>query len=272
MVIITNEIKKRISEVQSTTTESVSSIQGVEEVIRDVNSLVLTIASAVEEQSIATSEIAGNISNASNGVGEVEENMSQISIVSKKIAEDIAYINKIKQLIEIWGISAIYETRQEMNRSTDIAFETLENNLDIIAWGLKSFRDGKDKIVKEKVKKGLKIRFIAPSPDSYYVKQREIDEKEVEGQIRKTIVDLGQWIEELKKIAPAPEDIQIKYYNSLPEDFYFRVDDYIFIGPYQWSKSSQQTISYEFKGQSSKGFAYYNDYFEKLWNSQEFCS
>ncbi len=194
------------------------------------------------------------------------------TIVSYLTSKYLIRINKIKQLIEIWGISAIYETRQEMNRSTDIAFETLENNLDIIAWGLKSFRDGKDKIVKEKVKKGLKIRFIAPSPDSYYVKQREIDEKEVEGQIRKTIVDLGQWIEELKKIAPAPENIQIKYYNSLPEDFYFRVDDYIFIGPYQWGKSSQQTISYEFKGQSSKGFAYYNDYFEKLWNSQDFCS
>jgi hypothetical protein len=158
-----------------------------------------------------------------------------------------------------------------MNRSTDNAFETLENNLDIIAWGLKSFRDAKDKIVRDKVKKGLKIRFIAPAPDSYYVKQREIDEKEVEGQIRNTIVNLGEWIESLRQIAPDANNVQIKHYNSLPEDFYFRVDDYIYLGPYQWGKSSQQTISYEFKRQS-KGFTYYNDYFEKLWNSPEFTA
>ena len=193
------------------------------------------------------------------------------TVVTYLSSKYLVKLNRIKNLIDIWGLSAIYETRQEMNRSTGIAFDTLENNLDIIAWGFKSFRDAKDKIVIEKVKKGLKIRFIAPSPDSYYVRQREIDEREIEGQIKKTIIDLGQWIDSLKMIAPDSNNIQIKYYNSLPEDFYFRVDDYIYLGPYQWGKSSQQTISYEFKGISSKGFIYYNDYFEKLWSSQEFC-
>ena len=157
-----------------------------------------------------------------------------------------------------------------MNRRTDITFDSLEKHLDIIAWGLKSFRDAKDKIVREKVKCGLKIRFVTLLPDSEYVKRREIDEKEAPGQIKHTILNLQKWIEDLQTIAPKPENIEVKYYNSLPEDFYFRVDDHVFIGPYLYGISSQQTISYEFKA-PAKGTSYYKDYFERLWNDPEFC-
>ncbi len=192
------------------------------------------------------------------------------SVVSFLTSKYLVRLNRVKRIIEHWGLEAIYGTRQEMNRSTEIALESLENNLDIIAWGLKSFRDAKDKIIREKVKRGLKIRFITLAPDSDYVRQREVDEKESPGQIKNTILHLQKWIEELQKIAPDPKNVQVKYYNSLPEDFYFRVDESVFVGPYLWGISSQQTISYEFKG-SSRGTLYYRDYFERLWNSPEFC-
>ncbi len=125
-------------------------------------------------------------------------------------------------------------------------------------------------LVRAKVRRGLKIRIIAPDPDSEHVRERERDEKEVEGQIRQTIVNLAEWLEELREISPDSSNIQIRYYNRLPEDFYFRVDEHIFIGPYLYGISSQQTISYEFRG-SSHGFTYYKDYFETLWNDSEFC-
>lgn len=194
------------------------------------------------------------------------------TVVSYLTSKYLVRISKAKQIIEFWGLSAIYETRQEMNQSTNIAFKSLEKNLDIIAWGLKSFRDSQDKVIKDKVKHGLKIRFLTLHPESVYVRQREIDEKEVEGQIKKTIEDLGGWVETLRKIAPDPSNIEARFYDSLPENFYFRVDDHIFMGPYQWGKSSQQTISYEFKGRASNGFIHYNDYFERLWSSSDFCS
>lgn len=192
------------------------------------------------------------------------------SVVSYLTSKYLVRMSRIKHIVEYWGIEAIFETRQEMNRSTDIAFESLEKNLDIIAWGLKSFRDAKDKIVRDKVKRGLEIRFLTLHPDSEYVKQREKDEKEVPGQIRNTILNLQEWIDDLKTIAPDPDNIQVKYYDSLPEDFYFRVDDHIFIGPYLYGISSQQTISYEFKA-PAKGVSYYNGYFKRLWNDPGFC-
>ena len=192
------------------------------------------------------------------------------TVVSYLTSKYLIRMNRVKNIVENWGLESIFETRQEMNRSTDTAFEYLEKNLDIIAWGLKSFRDAKEKIVREKVERGLKIRFVTLHPDSEYVNQREKDEKEIPGQIRLTILNLQEWIESLQKIAPKPDNIQVKYYNSLPEDFYFRVDDHIFIGPYLYGISSQQTISYEFKS-PAKGALYYRDYFERLWNDPTFC-
>jgi hypothetical protein len=192
------------------------------------------------------------------------------SIVTYLSSKYLAHISRIREIIQRWGLEGIYKTRQEMNRSTDEAFEYLENELDIIAFGLRSFRDAKTKIVKEKVKRGLRIRIITLKPSSGFIAQRERDEKEVPGQIKKTVMDLIKWVDELKKESPNPENITIRFYDKLPEDFYFRVDDHIYIGPYLYGIASQQTISYEFKGNST-GYEYYKDYFEKLWNDPEFC-
>lgn len=191
------------------------------------------------------------------------------SLVSWLSSRYIVRTNRVKDIVNKWGLEAIFKTRQKMNSSCDAVLSTMEKRLDIIAWGLKSFRDSQDHLIKQKVKKGLKIRIITPDPDSEYVLQREKAEQEVEGQIRQTIINLGLWVDELKSLSPDSNNVQIKFYRHLPEDFYFRVDEHLFIGPYLYGISSQQTISYEFKG-LSEGFAYYDSYFEKLWNDSDF--
>ena len=51
-------------------------------------------------------------------------------------------------------------------------------------------------------------------------------------------------------------------------DFYWRVDNDIYIGPYWYHVGSQQTITYKFhKGR--RGFDIYRDYFESLWNDND---
>jgi methyl-accepting chemotaxis protein len=89
----TREIQAKINGVQTTAQGTVSEIQEVTSVIGDMNDIVSTIASAVEEQSIATTEISDNISNASTGVSEVGENMSQVSAASDEIAREIAHVS-----------------------------------------------------------------------------------------------------------------------------------------------------------------------------------
>ncbi len=89
----TQEIKAKISGIQSSTDETVGQIKEVAQVIQQVNNIVDTIATAVEEQSAATREIAENVSQASQGIQEVNTNVAQSAQVTGSISKEIAGVN-----------------------------------------------------------------------------------------------------------------------------------------------------------------------------------
>ena len=91
--IATLDIKRQISEVQTSTATAVTEIKEISSVINSVNEIVSTISTSVGEQSAATEEIANNINQAASGLGEVNENVSQISVVANSITQDIALVN-----------------------------------------------------------------------------------------------------------------------------------------------------------------------------------
>ena len=87
------EIKAKIDNIQEHSVGSLSSIKEISKVIFDVNDIVSTIASAVEEQSSATGEISQNISQASSGSEEVNANINQSSSVAAEISKDISEVS-----------------------------------------------------------------------------------------------------------------------------------------------------------------------------------
>jgi methyl-accepting chemotaxis protein len=89
----TLNIKNQIDEVQRTTKLTVTEIDQISAVISGVNDIVATIATAVEQQTAATREIANNIAQASQGIQEVNENVNQSSEVAGHITQDIAKVN-----------------------------------------------------------------------------------------------------------------------------------------------------------------------------------
>jgi len=91
--VATDEIKKQIEGIQSSTTISVSEIEHITTVIKDVNDIVTTIAAAIEEQTAATRNIAMSVTQASQGIQEVSQNIQSISGVSREIATHIADVN-----------------------------------------------------------------------------------------------------------------------------------------------------------------------------------
>ena len=90
----TQEIKVKIDGIQNSTSLTVGEIKQISTVIDDVNDIVGTIATAVEEQAVTTQEIAGSVAQASRGIAEVNENVAQSSSVSGDIANDIAEVNQ----------------------------------------------------------------------------------------------------------------------------------------------------------------------------------
>ena len=101
----TVEINARIQGIQDSTGKTVEEIQKILQVINEVDTIVDSIASAVDNQTAATDEIAGNIEQASIGLQEVAHNVSQISAVSGEVAKDIADVSFSSQ--ELAGSSSM---------------------------------------------------------------------------------------------------------------------------------------------------------------------
>jgi methyl-accepting chemotaxis protein len=95
----TQEIKSQIDGIQGSTSATVNQISKITTVISEVNEIVGTIATAVEEQAVTSQEIAGNISQASQGIQDVNDNVGQSSVVSGTISGDIAEVNQSVQEI-----------------------------------------------------------------------------------------------------------------------------------------------------------------------------
>ncbi|MGD9826480.1 methyl-accepting chemotaxis protein [Desulfobacter sp.] len=90
----TDEIGLKIGEVQTTTKESVEGIKAIVEIIDDINSIVTSVASAIEEQSVTTQEISNNVSQAATGVQDVNENVNQTSTVAAQVTQDIHQVSQ----------------------------------------------------------------------------------------------------------------------------------------------------------------------------------
>jgi methyl-accepting chemotaxis protein len=75
----TDEIRGKISEMQTATTQSVQAMQTVGQTIGEISEVSTAIASAVEQQGAATKEIARNVQQASIGTAEVSSNIVGIN-------------------------------------------------------------------------------------------------------------------------------------------------------------------------------------------------
>jgi methyl-accepting chemotaxis protein len=75
----TDEIAKQISGVQTSTADAVDRIQAIGSVIQRIDEISATIASAVEEQRSATTDIASNLSQASGGTDMVSQSVEGVS-------------------------------------------------------------------------------------------------------------------------------------------------------------------------------------------------
>jgi methyl-accepting chemotaxis protein len=90
----TQEIKGKVEGIQGSTADTVTQIEQITAVINEVNEIVGIIATAVEEQAVTSREITGNVSQASHGIQDVNENVSQSSTVAGTISGDIADVNR----------------------------------------------------------------------------------------------------------------------------------------------------------------------------------
>ena len=89
----TEDIKAKISGVQTSAGSAIADIDKIASVIKEVGSIVSNIAAAIDEQAKVTKDVAGNIAQATAGVKDSNERVAQTATVSKSIAQDVASIS-----------------------------------------------------------------------------------------------------------------------------------------------------------------------------------
>jgi len=121
----TEDIKAKISSIQSSSGTAIADIEKIAGVIHDVGDIVTTIASAIEEQSAATRDVASNIANASNNVLDANRRVAETAAVSATMAADIATVNSVASERERDSVR-IQESARELSQLSGQLKERVE--------------------------------------------------------------------------------------------------------------------------------------------------
>lgn len=111
----TEDIKEKIASVQNSTTGTVEDIEKVMSVIREISDIVTTIATAIEEQSVVTKDIAANISQATAGVDDANHRVAETSTVAQSVARDISGVSMAGSNINN-GSQQVQSSAQELSQ------------------------------------------------------------------------------------------------------------------------------------------------------------
>lgn len=187
------------------------------------------------------------------------------SIVSLLSSRYLIQQSKGIELVENWGLVQVYDARAEINGETN---ELLNNakSLDICAMGLKGFRDAKHALIESRVSQGMRLRILTLSPNNPFLPIIDKEEGIAEGATEQTIRSLISWVQQLDKLKKYNDQIEIRFYDNYPYEFYFCIDGVVFTGPYQ-PKTSQQTITYKYRA-NSYGAQKYDELFNYLWDNK----
>ena len=128
----TEEITQQVENMQTKTTQSVQAITQIAGIIREINEITNTIASAVEEQTATTNEISRSVAGAAEGAGEVTKNVQGLSTniekeVVRAIQEAAAGVQDVSRNIQGVNQAAnetahgAAQTNQISNQVSDMA-------------------------------------------------------------------------------------------------------------------------------------------------------
>jgi len=90
----TEEIKGKITVIQENTAGAVSAIGGIREVIDKISHISTVIATAVEEQSVTTSEMARNVTEAACGAGTIATNIQGVAQAAQDTSTNVGQAQK----------------------------------------------------------------------------------------------------------------------------------------------------------------------------------
>ena len=117
------DIRNKTQAIQSSSKSTIEEIKAIANVIEDVNSIVVTIASAMEEQSATTKEISQNVAYVTTGIEGVTQEVSSATGLTGTVVSDIDDVSSASKAVESGGAQV---------KSNAGALEGLANQLQTI--------------------------------------------------------------------------------------------------------------------------------------------
>jgi methyl-accepting chemotaxis protein len=95
----TEEIGQKIGAIQVDTKDAVHAIGEITTIINQVNDISNSIAVAVEQQTVTTTEIGRNVQHAAKGSGEIATNISGVASAAKATADGVQKVQQASQSV-----------------------------------------------------------------------------------------------------------------------------------------------------------------------------
>ncbi|ETR71357.1 MAG: methyl-accepting chemotaxis protein [Candidatus Magnetoglobus multicellularis str. Araruama] len=134
----TETIRIKVESMQNNTAASIRAIDSIVDVITEINNIMSTIASAVEEQTATTNEIAKSITEAANSAESVSKNVSQCAIQADDTAKNVhnaidSGLTIAQQInAQTAQMQTIAKKAIESERHTEESMQTVKNMKEIV--------------------------------------------------------------------------------------------------------------------------------------------
>lgn len=166
--------------------------------------------------------------------------------------------DRVDEIIIEGGIDKIYH-RRDLDEYKDLVHKA-KKSIDITGYSLKGFYESnKDEILKKCLNNpDFLVRIILVNPNSNFSIERDVEENFGNpGMFKVTFDNLKNWSDKVS-------NIQIRLINSQLSDMIYRIDDYMYTGPYFYKKSSKETYTNKL---NKKGWLFkaYQENFDEMW-------
>ncbi len=117
----TQDIKRKIDNIMNSSDGTVDEMAGILKTFGDMNDAVNDIASAIEEQSATTKEIANNTATVATGINDVNENISKFNTLTTDIATQMGTVNQASAKMSENCTDINADTREMAAQTTQLA-------------------------------------------------------------------------------------------------------------------------------------------------------
>lgn len=114
----TGDIRQKITAIQQSSAMTISEITEIARIINEINSIVVVIAGAVEEQAVTTRQITEDINSVSGGIEGMTRHVNSATELSGAVTADIGHVNATSKSIG-QGSSYIQESATDLEKLAD---------------------------------------------------------------------------------------------------------------------------------------------------------